>query len=148
MSISKKDGDQRMKELFLELLVLYGCGLLYYTPLLFVVWGDIVGFLIKIFRLKKNVRGYETQKLFFKSVEFKEHKKRWLKKFLYPLAICGAFWIVFKVFGISESLAIAGSHFVMLVCFVSIADKETKARKQVRQSFLDRINSSLAPEPI
>lgn len=128
-----------MKDLFLELIVLYGCALLYYIPLLFVVWGDIIGLLVKIFRLKKNIKDYEVQKMFLKSAEYIQHKKKWLKKFLYPLLVCGLSWMCFKIFGVGEALPISISHFVMIVCYAIVGSKEAKARKVTRQKFLDRV---------
>ena len=104
-----------MKELLLEFLVLYGCGLLYYIPLLYVVWGDVIGLLVKTFCLKKIVKGYEVQKMFLKSDEYIQHKKKWLKKFLYPLLFCGLSWSILKIIGVGEALSILVSHFVMIV---------------------------------
>ena len=126
-----------MEELFLELIVLYGCALLYYIPLLFGVWGDIIGLLVKIFRLK-DVKDYEVQKMFFKSDEYIKHKKKWMKKFLYPLLICGLSWGFLEIVGVGEALSISGSHLVMIVCYAIVGSKETKARKIARQKFLDR----------
>jgi len=128
-----------MKDLFLELIVLYGCALLYYTLLLFVVWGDIIGLLVKTFRLKKNIKGYEVQKMFFKSDEYIQHKKKWMRKFLYPLLACGLSWGFLRIVGTNESLSISVSHFVLIVCYGTIAGKEAKARKVIRQAFLDRV---------
>lgn len=128
-----------MKDLFLELIVLYGCALLYYIPLLFVAWGDIIGFLVKIFHLKKNIKGYEVQKMFLKSDEYMQHKKKWMKKFLYPLLVCGLSWGFLKIVGVNESLSISVSHFVLIVCYGIIAGKEAKARKVIRQAFLNRV---------
>lgn len=128
-----------MKDLFLELIVLYGCALLYYIPLLFVVWGDIIGLLVKTFRLKKNIKGYEVQKMFLKSAEYIQHKKKWLKKFLYPLLVCGLSWGFLKIVGVDASLSISVSLIVLLICYVIVAEKERKARKVIRQVFLDRV---------
>ena len=127
-----------MKDLFLELLVLYGCALLYYIPLLFVVWGDIMGLLVKTFRLKQNIKGYEVQKMFLKSAEYVQHKKKWLKKFLYPLLVCGLSWGFLKIVKVDESLSISISLFVLIVCYCIVASKEAKARKVTRQVFFDR----------
>ena len=128
-----------MKDLFLELIVLYGCAFLYYIPLLFVVWGDVIGVLVKIFRLKKNIKDYEVRKMFLKSDEYIQHKKKWLKKFLYPLLVCGLSWMCFKIFGVGEALPIPIVHFVMIVCYAIVGSKEAKARKVIRQKFLDSV---------
>ena len=127
-----------MKNLFLELLVLYGCGLLYYTLLFVVVWMDITGFILKAFHLNNNVKGYEVQKMFLKSDEYIQHKKKWMKKFLYPLVICGVSWGILKILGAYEALTIAVSLLVLVICFCIIAGKESIERKEVRQVFLDR----------
>ena len=59
-----------------ELFILYVLAMLYYLPLFYAVWGDVIGLLMKITRLKKEPRGYETIKLFLKSEEYEKHKKR------------------------------------------------------------------------
>ena len=127
-----------MKEILLEVLVLYGCGLLYYIPSLFVVWGDVIGLLVKIFHFKKNIKGYEVQKMFLKSDEYIQHRKKWMKKFLYPLLICGLSWGFLKIGGANEALSISVSLLVLVICFCVVAGKESIARKETKQLFLDR----------
>lgn len=96
-----------------------------------------IGLFVKIFRLK-DVKDYEVQKMFFKSDEYIQHKKKWMKKFLYPLLICGLSWGFLRIVGMNEALPISVSHFVMIVCYAILGTKEAKARKVTRQKFLDR----------
>lgn len=127
-----------MTTIIMELIVLYFLALIYYIPLIYIVWGDVIGLLIKIFKLKKEPRGYETTKLFLKCEEYRKHKKTWYIKFLYPLIACGMAWIVFKLIGMEDAGAIIHSHFVMIVSYTFCASQEAKARKIAKQEFLNR----------
>ena len=88
--------------------------------------------------MDKNVKGYEVQRMFLKSDEYIQHKKKWLKNFLYPLLVCGLSWGFLRIVGMNEILSIPVSHLVLIVCYCIVANKEAKARKVTRQVFLDR----------
>ena len=121
-----------------EVFFLYALAMLYYLPVFYAVWGDVIGLLMKIARLKKEPRGYETIKLFLKSEEYEKHKKEWRIKFIYPLIICGIAWIICKITGVESAMAVVMSHFVLGVSYIFIASKEAKARKNAKQEFLNR----------
>ena len=122
-----------------ELIILYLLALLYYIPLIYVVWGDVMGLLMKISRIKKEPRGYETIKLFLKSEEYEQHKRKWYKKFLYPLIVCGMAWGIFRIFGAEDAVAVTSAHVALVFSYVIIASKESKERRNVKQNFLNRV---------
>lgn len=109
--------------------LIYGIALS--VVLAFVSFLDLLSVLMKAIPNNK-IEGYEEYKRLKDSVEYKKHRRKWLKKIALVSAIAYAVtYIVITVLTTNIAIGFCVSLFLGLLCAGRLKGKETQERKSI-----------------
>lgn len=116
-----------------ELIIVMILGVLAYLVVIWANFADFVGILFKILPLKKVPRGYDEMKKVRNNIQFKEHKKRWIRIYLLLIIVYIICYFIVSIYIESYIIGFYAAFILLAICYGIANNIETKQRKEIEK---------------